>query len=122
MQTKRDEARVADRNHRRRAHAHCKWDRAIKRPVFCPCGGNLQSCFAEREVRAGFLDEKLAWRREDTLDVTARQESVAEQTKSVLAAVRAHFVAGTHLIRYGEGDWNDSLQPVDLSMRYCSSN
>ena len=27
------------------------------------------------------------------------------------------FIPGTHLIRYGEGDWNDSLQPVDPSMR-----
>src|SRR4029450_7311458 len=24
---------------------------------------------------------------------------------------------GTRLIRYGEGDWNDSLQPVDPAMR-----
>ena len=65
----------------------------------------------------GFLDEKVAWRREDTLDVTARQDSVADHIKSLLAAVQARFVPGTHLIRYGEGDWNDSLQPVDLSMR-----
>jgi hypothetical protein len=37
--------------------------------------------------------------------------------KGSLASVRARFVPGTHLIRYGEGDWNDSLQPVDPRMR-----
>jgi len=31
--------------------------------------------------------------------------------------VRDRFVTGTHLICYGEGDWNDSLQPVDPKMR-----
>ena len=65
----------------------------------------------------GFLDEKLAWRREDTFELTARQDSVAEHIDSLLAVVRARFVPGTHLVRYGEGDWNDSLQPVDPRMR-----
>jgi cellobiose phosphorylase len=30
--------------------------------------------------------------------------------------VRERFIPGTHLIRYGHGDWNDSLQPVDPKM------
>jgi cellobiose phosphorylase len=29
------------------------------------------------------------------------------------------FVPGTHLVRYGEGDWNDSLQPADPALRDC---
>ena len=65
----------------------------------------------------GFLDERIAWRREDTLDATERKDSVAAHIRSLLATVRARFIPGTHLIRYGEGDWNDSLQPVDLRMR-----
>jgi 1,2-beta-oligoglucan phosphorylase len=65
----------------------------------------------------GFLDERIAWRREDTLGVTERKNSVAEHVRSLLATVRARFIPDTHLIRYGEGDWNDSLQPVDLRMR-----
>ena len=31
--------------------------------------------------------------------------------------MRERFIPGTHLIRYGDGDWNDSLQPVDPKMR-----
>jgi cellobiose phosphorylase len=65
----------------------------------------------------GFLDEKVAWRREDTLEQTARSDSVAAHVEKLLAATRARFIPGTHLIRYGEGDWNDSLQPVDPVLR-----
>jgi len=65
----------------------------------------------------GFLDEKVAWRREDTLEQTARTDTVAAHVEMLLATTRARFIPGTHLIRYGEGDWNDSLQPVDPSMR-----
>jgi len=31
--------------------------------------------------------------------------------------VRRRFIPETHLIRYGNGDWNDSLQPVDAEKR-----
>jgi 1,2-beta-oligoglucan phosphorylase len=65
----------------------------------------------------GFLDERVAWRREDTFERTAGTDSVAAHVEKLLAATRARFIPGTHLIRYGEGDWNDSLQPVDLRMR-----
>jgi 1,2-beta-oligoglucan phosphorylase len=65
----------------------------------------------------GFLDEKVAWRREDTLEQTARTDSVAAHVEKLLAAIRARFIPGTHLLRYGEGDWNDSLQPVDPMLR-----
>ncbi|SFJ98172.1 cellobiose phosphorylase [Methylocapsa palsarum] len=65
----------------------------------------------------GFLDEPVAWRREDTLEKTARTDSVAAHVEKLLAVVCARFIPGTSLIRYGEGDWNDSLQPVDPRMR-----
>jgi cellobiose phosphorylase len=65
----------------------------------------------------GFLDEKIAWRRADTLERTAHTDTVAAHVETLLAVVRERFVPGTNLIRYGEGDWNDSLQPVDPRMR-----
>ena len=46
----------------------------------------------------------------------ARIRSRRMSTK-LLATVRERFIPGTHLIRYGEGDWNDSLQPADPKMR-----
>ena len=65
----------------------------------------------------GFLDEPVGWRREDTLDRTADGDTVAAHVEKLLATVHDRFIPGTHLIRYGEGDWNDSLQPVDPRMR-----
>lgn len=64
-----------------------------------------------------FLDEPIAWRREDTLERTERKDTVAGHIEALLGAVRTRFIPGTYLIRYGEGDWNDSLQPVDPHMR-----
>src|SRR5918996_1335481 len=43
--------------------------------------------------------------------------AIATHVDTLLATVRERFIPGTHLIRYGEGDWNDSLQPADPKMR-----
>jgi cellobiose phosphorylase len=63
-----------------------------------------------------FLGEPVAWRAAD-LQRTAHKGSVAAHVARLVAAVRERFVPETHLIHYGEGDWNDSLQPVDPLMR-----
>ena len=65
----------------------------------------------------GFLDEPVAWRREDDLEPTAHRDPIATHVDKLLATVRERFIPGTHLIRYGEGDWNNSLQPADPKMR-----
>jgi cellobiose phosphorylase len=64
-----------------------------------------------------FLDEFIPWCRDDTLERTERADSVARHVAKLLAIVGERFIPGTHLIRYGEGDWNDSLQPADHRMR-----
>ena len=51
------------------------------------------------------------------LTTTARKNSVRAHVDRLLATVRKRFIPGTQLIRYGEGDWNDSLQPADPTMR-----
>ena len=69
------------------------------------------------DERSRFLDEPVAWRREDNLEKTARRDPIAAHLEKLLATVRDRFIPGTHLIRYGEGDWNDSLQPADPHLR-----
>jgi cellobiose phosphorylase len=64
-----------------------------------------------------FLDEPVAWRREDNLQRTDRRAPIAAHIDKLLTTVRERFIPGTNLIRYGEGDWNDSLQPADPKMR-----
>lgn len=63
-----------------------------------------------------FLDHPVAWRCDD-LQRSARQDTMAAHVDKLLATVRQRCIPGTHLIRYGEGDWNDSLQPADPKMR-----
>jgi len=63
------------------------------------------------------LEEPVPWRREEDLEPTSTRDSIAHHVAKLLATVQARFVPGTHLIRYGHGDWNDSLQPVDPSQR-----
>jgi len=54
---------------------------------------------------------------------TARSATVLEHVDRALGVVRRRLVAGTALAAYGHGDWNDSLQPADPSMRerLCSA-
>lgn len=63
------------------------------------------------------LDEELRWRDRKTLERTARAEPLRVHLARLIDAARARFLPGTHLIRYGEGDWNDSLQPADPRLR-----
>ena len=64
-----------------------------------------------------FLDESLPWRDDETLERTRHQDAVAIHVDKLLDTIRERLVPGTHLIRYGEGDWNDALQPADPSLR-----
>jgi cellobiose phosphorylase len=64
-----------------------------------------------------FLEEPVAWRREADFERTERKDSIGAHVGKLLSTVRERFVPGTRLIRYGDGDWNDSLQPVDPKMR-----
>ncbi|MBB3610037.1 cellobiose phosphorylase [Rhizobium sp. BK602] len=64
-----------------------------------------------------FLAETVPWRADDTVERTAEKATISEHVEKLLATVRSRFVPGTSLIRYGEGDWNDSLQPADPHLR-----
>ena len=73
--------------------------------------------YVEATGDLAFLDEPVAWRRDEDLAATAHRDPVSAHVAKLIATVRARFIPGTHLIRYGEGDWNDLLQPADPRMR-----
>jgi 1,2-beta-oligoglucan phosphorylase len=60
-----------------------------------------------------FLDERIAWRRTDNFEKTTHADPVTGHIDKLIETVRARFIPGTNLVRYGHGDWNDSLRPVD---------
>jgi 1,2-beta-oligoglucan phosphorylase len=63
------------------------------------------------------LDESLPWRREDNLERTSGADPISAHVDKLLATVRQRFIPDTQLLRFGNGDWNDSLQPVDPAKR-----
>ena len=73
--------------------------------------------YVEATGDLAFLDEQVAWRREDNFEKTDAADPVATHIDKLIATVSERFIPGTHLIRYGNGDWNDSLQPVDPTKR-----
>ena len=71
---------------------------------------------------ASILDSIVPFFHEDG-DDHAEHASIWSHVERALAVISARVIPGTHLPAYGHGDWNDSLQPVDPSMRerLCSS-
>ncbi len=64
----------------------------------------------------GFLAERVTWPNADG-SPGADSSTVADHIETLLKGAILRFIPGTHLMRYGEGDWNDTLQPADLSLR-----
>jgi cellobiose phosphorylase len=73
--------------------------------------------YVEATADFAILDEPVPWRREDNLERSASADPIVVHIDKLIATVRDRFVPGTSLIRYGNGDWNDSLQPVDPAKR-----
>jgi 1,2-beta-oligoglucan phosphorylase len=68
-----------------------------------------------------FLDELLPYFSERTGQ--AETTPLLEHVDRIIDLVVGSFVAGTALVQFGGGDWNDSLQPVsrELAQRLISS-
>jgi cellobiose phosphorylase len=69
--------------------------------------------YVEETGDVALVEERLPWREDGGGARSTTVASVADHVAKLLATVRERFIPGTRLIRYGEGDWNDSLQPVD---------
>jgi cellobiose phosphorylase len=70
----------------------------------------------------GFLDYQLPFYEKDKTSEVDK-ESLRDHVDRLVKKVTGSFVPGRALVRYGGGDWNDSLQPVssDLAERLISS-
>lgn len=63
------------------------------------------------------LAERVAWRQAGASEKTSHEDMFSKHVEKLISNVRSRFIPGTRLIRYGNGDWNDSLQPVDPKKR-----
>ncbi|MEA4899831.1 MAG: hypothetical protein VB115_16525 [Christensenellaceae bacterium] len=65
----------------------------------------------------GILEEELPYTAIADKQFTARREPLLSHVKRQINAIRAQLLPGTALPRYGNGDWDDTLQPADPSLK-----
>jgi 1,2-beta-oligoglucan phosphorylase len=88
--------------------------------VFWPLLALAQYLLASDD--AALLDEELPFFHPDG-GAKPERGTIVAHVERALALIARRVLPGTQLAAYGNGDWNDSLQPVDhaLAARLCSS-
>jgi CRISPR-associated protein Csx3 len=90
------------------AHSHgdvCFW------PVKALCD------YVEASNDVGFLQAQLGYTDPRHFGPVGPEETLWAHCERVIAHVESRFVGGTALVNYGDGDWDDTLQPADPTMR-----
>lgn len=63
------------------------------------------------------LDEEVAYTSRNKKEYTSKKYKLIDHIHKQLAYINNHFVNNTYLSKYGNGDWNDSLQPANERYR-----
>ncbi len=79
--------------------------------------------YVEATEDYSILDEVLPWTNPDGFALTEKTGTLWEHLELNFKWIQKQCVEGTALISYGDGDWNDSLQPArpELKERMVSS-
>ena len=79
--------------------------------------------YLEQSGDGEILQHRLPYTDEETFARTERHETILEHVDRLLEGLRRQFIPGLSIPRYGEGDWDDSLQPVcpEIGERMVSS-
>jgi CRISPR-associated protein Csx3 len=89
-------------------HSHgdvCLW------PVKALCD------YVEATNDFGILAEEIGYTDPERFEPTGARETLWAHGDRVLSHCEARFATGTALVNYGDGDWDDTLQPADPAMR-----
>ncbi|WP_274648477.1 GH36-type glycosyl hydrolase domain-containing protein [Paenibacillus humicola] len=65
----------------------------------------------------GVLREPVPYMDRHKGEFTPARPALLEHVRKQLAAIKANFVQGTFLSAYGDGDWDDTLQPANAQMK-----
>ncbi|MGM0125512.1 hypothetical protein IGI37_002911 [Enterococcus sp. AZ194] len=69
------------------------------------------------------LDEQIAYTQRGTFRKTAERYTLLEHIKKEVSYIENNFLEGTYLSCYGDGDWDDTLQPYDSNLKkYMASS
>ncbi|WP_405083283.1 GH36-type glycosyl hydrolase domain-containing protein [Paenibacillus chitinolyticus] len=63
------------------------------------------------------LDEQLPYTQRHGGDFTEETASLLEHAVKEIGYIRSHFLHDTHLSSYGDGDWDDTLQPANAQLK-----
>ncbi|WP_200761692.1 GH36-type glycosyl hydrolase domain-containing protein [Poriferisphaera corsica] len=63
------------------------------------------------------LDQELPYVTDSTLEISEQRNSLLDHVKKAIQTIESRFIEGTSLVRFGDGDWNDSLQPASDELR-----
>lgn len=90
--------------------AHCHGDIPLW-PLKALCD------YIENSGDFSILDEQVAWTQPGSAQTTSETSPLIDHVAANIKWLRDHCVTGTALLRYGDGDWNDSLQPAKPEFR-----
>lgn len=65
----------------------------------------------------GILEELVPYMNHHTFAFTEERFTLLAHARKEIEYIREHFVHGTHLSAYGDGDWDDTLQPANPMMK-----
>ncbi|MEO3946474.1 cellobiose phosphorylase [Gorillibacterium sp. CAU 1737] len=63
------------------------------------------------------LDVEAPYTVKHSFGFTSYQASLLDHAKKELEYIRTHFLHDTHLSSYGDGDWDDTLQPANAQLK-----
>jgi CRISPR-associated protein Csx3 len=90
------------------AHSHgdvCFW------PVKALCD------YLEASGDLAFLDHRCTYTETARFEPAGPVETLVAHCDRLVAHCESRFLPGTALVNYGDGDWDDTLQPADPAMR-----
>ncbi|MFB5677968.1 GH36-type glycosyl hydrolase domain-containing protein [Paenibacillus terreus] len=69
------------------------------------------------------LEENVPYTDRHTFEFTQERAPVLEHALKEIQYIREHFLHDTHLSAYGDGDWDDTLQPANAQLKqYMASS
>ncbi|MFY4774068.1 GH36-type glycosyl hydrolase domain-containing protein [Metabacillus sp. RGM 3146] len=66
---------------------------------------------------SSILHEDVPYTDRKTFQFTEKTVSIYEHAKKEIQYIKDHFLHNTHLSMYGDGDWDDTLQPANAELK-----
>lgn len=63
------------------------------------------------------LEEQIPYTTKEGFAFTSHTASLLEHAQKEIAYIKGHFLHDTHLSSYGDGDWDDTLQPANAQLK-----